>query len=308
MPPADRRPHRPAGAPRGHTCGVHTTPAESSQGHHLVETDLDRLSNSVVSLVEEGRLDEADAACEQLRTRYPEVHDWLMRKAMVCEARGETELRKAANHFTRTSSVFETRSTLPAKQASFWKPHPRTIHFLIGQDVFETGPTSPVPERGDAPEGEPAVRKPRRNHLDSARREAPGPWRIGGRDDAGIHVLDANEERVATIWNAPSRSVSALEAIEALVVRIGDEVLATRLCANPECGRAFDAPAVRRSTARLCVAWQLSHVSSRPASETSARMNCACGGSHGKRSPSAVVTPIASGRKYAPGNTRAVTG
>ena len=51
-----------------------------------------------------------------------------------------------------------------------------------------------MPERGDAPEGEPAVRKPRRCHLDTARREAPGPWRIGGRDDAGIHVLDANEE------------------------------------------------------------------------------------------------------------------
>ena len=141
-----------------------------------------------------------------------------------------------------TSSVFETRSTLPAKQASFWKPHPRTIHFLIGQDVFETGPRSPVPERGDALEREPAVRRPRRCHLDTARREAPGPWRIGGRDDAGIHVLDANEERVATIWNTPSRSVSALEAIEALVVRVGDEVLATRLCANPECGRAFDSP------------------------------------------------------------------
>ena len=99
-----------------------------------------------------------------------------------------------------------------------------------------------MPERGDAPEGEPAVRKPRRCHLDTARREAPGPWRIGGRDDAGIHVLDANEERVATIWNTPSRSVSALEAIEALVVRIGDEVRATRLCADPECGRAFDSP------------------------------------------------------------------
>ena len=52
------------------------------RGTNLVETDLDRLSNSVVSLVDEGRLDEADAACEQLRTRYPEVHDWLMRKAM----------------------------------------------------------------------------------------------------------------------------------------------------------------------------------------------------------------------------------
>ena len=71
---------------------VHTTPAELSQGYRLAETDLDRLSNSVVSLIDEGRLDEADAVCEQLRTRYPEVHDWLMRKAMVCEARGETEL------------------------------------------------------------------------------------------------------------------------------------------------------------------------------------------------------------------------
>ena len=86
------------------------------------------------------------------------------------------------------------------------------------------------------------MRKPRKCHLNTARREAPGPWRIGGRDDAEIHVLDANEERVATIWKAPSRSVSALEAIQAHVVRIGDEVLATRLCANPECRRVFDAP------------------------------------------------------------------
>ena len=48
----------------------------------------------------EGRLDEADAVCEELRTRYPEVHDWLMRKAMVCEARGETGL--AIEYLERT--------------------------------------------------------------------------------------------------------------------------------------------------------------------------------------------------------------
>ena len=130
----------------------------------------------------------------------------------------------------------------PAQPRPDWKPHPWTIHFFVGQDAFETGDTSPMPERGDAPEGEPAVRKPRKCHLDTARREAPGPWRIGGRDDAGIHMFDANEEQVATIWKTPSRSVSALEAIQALVVRIGDEVLATRLCANPECVRAFDSP------------------------------------------------------------------
>ena len=77
---------------RDRAAHVPATPAVSPHGYHLAETDLDRLSNSVVSLVDEGRLDEADAACEQLRTRYPEVHDWLMRKAMVCEAHGETEL------------------------------------------------------------------------------------------------------------------------------------------------------------------------------------------------------------------------
>ena len=55
-------------------------------------------------------------------------------------------------------------------------------------------------------------------------------------------MLDANGERVATIWKTPSRSAPALEAIQALVVRMGDEVLAQRLCANPECRRPFDAP------------------------------------------------------------------
>ncbi len=67
-----------------------TVPAVSKHGYSFAETELDRLSNSVVDLINEGRLDDADAACEKLRTRYPEVHDWLMRKAMIYEARGET--------------------------------------------------------------------------------------------------------------------------------------------------------------------------------------------------------------------------
>jgi len=76
---------------RDRAAHVPATPAVLPHGYDPAETDLDRLSNSVVRLVDEGRLDEADAACEQLSVRYPEVHDWLMRKAMVCEARGETE-------------------------------------------------------------------------------------------------------------------------------------------------------------------------------------------------------------------------
>ncbi len=102
------------------------------------------------------------------------------------------------------------------------------------------------------------MRKPRGYGLDTARREAPGPWRIGGQDDAGIHVLDANGERVATIWKTPSRSDSALEAIQALMVRTGDEVLAPRLCANPACKRPFDAPSrtQKHCSAKCAVATQ----------------------------------------------------
>ncbi|MDE0382130.1 MAG: SEC-C metal-binding domain-containing protein [Rhodospirillales bacterium] len=85
---------------RDRAAHVHTAPTTSPHGYHFAETDLDRLSNSVVRLVDKGRLDEADAACEQLRTQYPEVHDWLMRKAMVCEARGETE--RAIEYLKRT--------------------------------------------------------------------------------------------------------------------------------------------------------------------------------------------------------------
>ena len=76
---------------------------------------------------------------------------------------------------------------------------PRTIRPTVGKDAPGTGPGRPVPGREDAPEGEYAVRKLRGYDLDAARREAPGPWRVGGRDDAGIHVLDANGERVATV-------------------------------------------------------------------------------------------------------------
>jgi tetratricopeptide (TPR) repeat protein len=66
--------------------------AISPLDYGFAHTDLDRLSNSVVDLIEEGRLDEAERACDQLRKDYPEVHDWLMRRAMLHEARGETEL------------------------------------------------------------------------------------------------------------------------------------------------------------------------------------------------------------------------
>lgn len=70
---------------------IDVVPAMPSQHGHFFIDELDQLSNSVIDLVNEGRLDEADAVCERLRSEYPEVNDWLMRKAMVCEARAEYE-------------------------------------------------------------------------------------------------------------------------------------------------------------------------------------------------------------------------
>ena len=58
----------------------------------LVDDDLDELSNSVVDLIHENRLDEALAVCDQLQRKYPEVIDGLERAATVHEARGDWAL------------------------------------------------------------------------------------------------------------------------------------------------------------------------------------------------------------------------
>ncbi|MCY4459858.1 MAG: hypothetical protein OXC26_05580 [Albidovulum sp.] len=92
------------------------------------DDDLVELSNSVVDLVAEGRLEEADTACEQLRVRYPNVHDWLARKAMICEARGEYEL--AIQYCERTIEWMDANPELfePASR----NPFRRDIKHLRG--------------------------------------------------------------------------------------------------------------------------------------------------------------------------------
>ena len=69
-------------------------------GFHLGEDDLDRRSNRVVELINDGRLEEAETACQALKAQYPEVIDWLMRTAMLHEARGETQ--RAIEYYERT--------------------------------------------------------------------------------------------------------------------------------------------------------------------------------------------------------------
>ena len=76
-----------------------------------VYTQLDQLSNSVVDLIKQDRLDEAEAVSHKLLTDYPDQVDGLNRLAMVYEAWGEKSrardyYRKAAD-FAKSNPGFD---------------------------------------------------------------------------------------------------------------------------------------------------------------------------------------------------------
>lgn len=71
-------------------------------GSVQVYTPLDLLSNHANKLIRDGRLDEADKACQELRSRYPDEIDWLERTAALCAARGD--IKKAAEHYREAAA------------------------------------------------------------------------------------------------------------------------------------------------------------------------------------------------------------
>jgi tetratricopeptide (TPR) repeat protein len=66
-----------------------------------VYSPLDKLSNSVVDLIKENKLDEAEAVSRKLLEDYPDQVDGFNRLAMVYEARGEKT--KAADYFRKAA-------------------------------------------------------------------------------------------------------------------------------------------------------------------------------------------------------------
>ena len=71
-----------------------------------VYTDLDKLSNSVVDLVRENKLDEAEKVCRRLLDEYPDQVDGISRLAYVYEARGERKM--AVEHYLQAAQFAET--------------------------------------------------------------------------------------------------------------------------------------------------------------------------------------------------------
>lgn len=62
---------------------------------------LDEASNSVIDLIDAGRLDEAEQAAHDLLEKYPDVHDGLERLAMVYAARGDRP--RAAEYYRKAA-------------------------------------------------------------------------------------------------------------------------------------------------------------------------------------------------------------
>lgn len=73
----------------------------------IEDDDFDDLSNSVIDLLDDGRIEEAARACDELQKRYPELPDWMERRGQVEEARGN--YAQAARHYQKAADFVEGR-------------------------------------------------------------------------------------------------------------------------------------------------------------------------------------------------------
>jgi len=88
-------------------------------GGRLVYTDLDELSNQVPRLIKQGKLKEAEAACQQLIEQYPEQIDGLHQYAELYEGKGE--LRKAAEYYRKAAAFADQEEGFGEESVALFK-------------------------------------------------------------------------------------------------------------------------------------------------------------------------------------------
>lgn len=79
--------------------------------------ELDRLSNRVPDLIDEGRLDEAEKVCQELLHRFPDASDGIERLGHVYEVRGD--LTRAAAQY-RKAAAFIRDNGEPEDEHAAW--------------------------------------------------------------------------------------------------------------------------------------------------------------------------------------------
>jgi tetratricopeptide (TPR) repeat protein len=83
-----------------------------------VYTDLDQLSNGVVDLIAENKLDEAEAVSRRLLADFPDQIDGLDRIAQVYEARNEKE--KAEQHYRKAADFAKSMPGFDQESISWY--------------------------------------------------------------------------------------------------------------------------------------------------------------------------------------------
>lgn len=77
------------------------TPVPQKTKFVPVFTPLDKLSNSVIQLIDQNKFDKAEKACHKLMKKYPDQIDGLHRFAQLYETRGENE--KAVDFYLKAA-------------------------------------------------------------------------------------------------------------------------------------------------------------------------------------------------------------
>ena len=94
------------------------------------DDNLEQLSNSVVDLIKEGRLDDAEDACKQLKREFPDLIDWIERTGAVHEARGDAD--KAVVYYRRCLQYIDDHPDYFEEASKDW--YRRSIKRLEASD------------------------------------------------------------------------------------------------------------------------------------------------------------------------------
>ena len=112
------------------------TPSPAPQTRYVpVYTELDQMSNSVVDLIKQDRLDEAEAVSRKLLTEYPDQVDGLNRLAMVYEARGEKS--KAADYYGKAADFAKSNPGFDKQMVEWFLSEARRMKKAIQKNMAE---------------------------------------------------------------------------------------------------------------------------------------------------------------------------
>lgn len=94
--------------------------------------ELEELTNHVNDLIHEGRLEEAEQGCHELKRRWPDIIDWRYRFAELHEARGAARL--AAEHYRLAADFASTHDGFDQEGIDFYRAEAKRLDSLASRD------------------------------------------------------------------------------------------------------------------------------------------------------------------------------